>query len=356
MMPLSGLTTLALLLGIIATWRIWNHMRTWPLVVTLSLSIALGFLPTIIVASAQTKLGVGSRGFRFPRFMNITEALPTMTIGDYSIWARGIMEYVSLLMFAAILFFSMRKWPVLKRKAKQAEKEDPAIPRQTVPWRTWTLYWIFVPLIALILVTAFTGRGMVTHSRYQAPALGGVLLLAGVALARFRAAGFSRTTREITTILFFLPTILTAIAWMRHPGEGVAPVARAMVEAEGKVPAQVAGHVRWLRLELPDGQIPDREFLLERRPMDLNKILINVARANGHDVRVLDYDRSDKDLTELQTATSEWAAGQPFWIFVYIQDKVEALDRLAKNPPAGFHMTKKIHKGYARAYYFDVSP
>src|SRR5690606_31683115 len=163
----------------------------------------LGFLPTIIVASAQTKLGVGSRGLRFPRFMNVTEALPTMTVGDYSIWARGIMEYVSLLMFAAILFFSMRKWPIKRKKADQAEKEDPDVTRQTIPWHRSTLCRIFLPLIRLSLVTTFTRKGMVTHSRDQAPALGGVLLLARLAPTRFRAACFRPPTREIVPLLFF---------------------------------------------------------------------------------------------------------------------------------------------------------
>lgn len=364
MMPLAGLTTLALVLGVIATWRLHNTARAWPLIGVLVSSMAIGFLPAVLVGGSQEKLTV-DRGWSFPKFDNVLEALPTMTIGDYSIWARGIMEYVGLLLFLTALFFAFRRWPVLRRgrtgdQTGEAPAEmmprtaDPATSGADVPWRIWVLFWILVPLVALIFVTAFTGRGMVTHSRYQTPAIGGVFLLAGVGLARFRAAGLFRPFRDGITVLVLLPTVLTGIAWMRSPGEGVAPVVRAMIDhSGGRVPDRVAGNIRWLRMDLPPGEIPAREFFLERQSPELNDILVDAARVRGSDVRTMVYQKTAKDITNLQHELGDWAAGEPFWLFVYIQDREEALDRLAEDPPAGYRMVRKAHKGYARAYQFE---
>lgn len=349
MMPLSALVTVAILIAAAVTSR-GSWRRFWPLATAFVVSMAIGFMPAALVASSQEKLKV-DRGWDVPRFGNITDALATMVYGDYSLWARGIMEYIAQVLFVLILVFAFRKWRALAKKRGDAVA-DPVAGAAALPWRTWCLTWIFVPLVILVLVSATTGRGMVNHSRYQAPALGGVIVLFGVALTRFRAATANRWLRDGLSFAIITPLVITAVAWQRDPGEGVAPVAREMIaQSDDEIPAQVAGHVRWLRLDLPEDKVPARELFIERRPLKINEILVAEAEARGQDVTVIDYDKSSKDVGEVTAAVEQWAQGAPFWLFVYIQEK-DGLDKLAKYPPAGYKLKTTVRKGYARAYYF----
>ena len=342
MMPLAALGTAALLIGLVASWRIAPR-RAWPAMASMILAMAIGFIPALMVASSQSKLSV-ERQWQAPNFLKLTNALADMTYGDYSLWARGIMKYIAEAVCVGAFFITWKSW-----RRNHITSEEVAL---ELPWRRWVLCWIFFPLVVLVMVSAFTGEAMVTHSRYQSPALGGMLVLLGTALVDLRSRIQPRAVRLAVTLLLIFPLVASAVAWQRSPGEGVDHVASAMIRnSSGHLPAQVAGHVRWLRLELPGGRVPDRELFIERRPVAINTRLIEAARASGHDVQVMDYDKSDKDVKELTEAIGKWAGGKPFWLFVYIQQP-DALDVLAKHPPVGFQLEKKVKKGFARAYLF----
>lgn len=358
MMPLAGLVTVALMLAAAAVSRRNSRQRAWPLIAALGASLAVGLLPAAWVASSQSKLHV-HRHWHFPPVLKILDALPTMILGNYRLWARGGMQYFAQAFFVVIMVLAFRRrWPVVRAKkvamnSSAFNRSDPTAGAVNVPWRTIVLFWIFVPLVALVLVSAFTGRGMVSHSRYQAPALGGVIVMLGVALARLHDSLNPRGFGRIVPLAIIFLLGISAGAWMRAPGEGVDDIARRMIaESGGRVPAQVAGHMRWLRMELPKGEFPQREFFLERRPTGLNQILIEKARLQGHDVSVADYDKRKKNVKELRQKLGDWAGGEPFWLFVYIQTH-DGLDRIKRNPPEGYRHRQTLKKGYARAYYFE---
>jgi hypothetical protein len=351
MMPLAGLVTLSLIIGVTATWRRENTRQAWPLLLTLLLSLVVGFAPAVLVAASQSKLSTGGGGHT-PEFEKIAEALATMVYGDYGLWARGFMQYMAEALFLGSMYFGLRRWSSLAKRASAGEV-DPAEAGAGIPWRTWILFWIFTPLVALVLVSAFTGEAMVSHSRYQAPALGGVIVLLGIALTRARALVQNALMRNVITVIILAPLVITAVAWQRNAGEGGAVVAEQMITASGdQVPARVAGHVRWLRQELPRGQVPAHELFIERRPLRINEMLIAEAKKMGHDVEVIDYDKDAKDVTSVTQSLARWADSEPFWLFVYIQKK-DGLDRIAQKPPAGYAVTRTVKEGFARAYYFS---
>lgn len=359
MMPLAGLVPVSLMLAAAAVRRRDSARRAWPLMAALGVALAIGFLPAAWVASSQSKLSM-HREWHFPRLLKITDALPTMILGNYRLWARGGMQYVAQAVFVAMMVFALRRrWPVIRRRnnpekdAPDVDVPDPAAAAGDIPWRPFLLFWIFAPLVALVLVSSFTGLGMVSHSRYQTPALGGVIVLFAVGLARLNDSLTSERVRKMVQGVVVAVLGITAVAWIRTPGEGVDVIAQRMIaESGGKMPAQVAGHMRWLRMELPEGEFPRREFFLERRPTRLNQILIEKASRLGHDVTVTDYEKRQKDVSELRERLGQWAGGEPFWLFVYIQTH-DGLDRIKRDPPDGYHHRKTLKKGYARAYYFE---
>jgi len=340
-MPLSGLCAVALLVGCLLAIKA-DKRRALTFASTLLAALAVGFLPSLVLAEKQTKLSAGgeSSGFEWLSPAKLFEALANMVYGDYDLWAPGGLQYLAGVVLLGVGILGWRWW----RRAKPS--------RQTRISPAWLICWIFVPLVALYAASIITGESLVSQMRYRVPALGGVLLLLALGLEVARQNVRNNGAYFAALAVVLLPTVVTTAAWWRMPGEGVAAVVEETIRQNGGVPRQMAGHERWFRMELPKGQVPQRELLLERATTERNDVFIEQTRATGQDVQVVSYNKDSKNIQPVREALQGWAQGQPFWLFVYIQRK-DGLDLVAKNPPAGYHCTKKVSSGFARSYLYE---
>lgn len=340
-MPLAGLCAVALLVGCLFALRT-NRQRALALGGTLLAALTIGFLPSLVLAEKQTKLSAGgeSAGIEWLSPAKLFEALANMVYGDYDLWGPGGLQYLAGAVLLGVFILGW-KW---RRKGGAAEQ--PAVSP------VWLLCWIFVPLVALYAASIITGESLVSQMRYRVPALGGVLLLLAVGLVALRRSVRPAGAYYAAVAVVLLPMVVTTAAWWRMPGEGVAAVVQETIRQNGGVPRQIAGHERWFRMELPKGEVPQRELLLERATTERNDTFIDQTRATGHEVEVVSYNKDSKDIEPVRQALQTWAQGQPFWLFVYIQRK-DGLDLLAKNPPPGYRCVKKISSGFARSYLYE---
>lgn len=342
-MPLFATVPLAMIVVLLARYRVTRQRRQLSASLVMASVIVLSLIPSVVLAFTQSKLNteVAEEGaVRFQNPKRIIDAVSLLVYGEYPRWAPGIFQYIAVIIFA-LCFVQFRRY-IPRRAAADALTPD-------IPAYSLIVSWLVFPIAVLLVGEVVTAESLISHTRYKVPAIGATIMILGLGCHFTLNAPWPAWRRHALCAAAIVPIMITTMAWWRQGGEGVQQVVERVCEVTGGVPDQLAGHVRWFRFEIPGEEVSRRELMLERAELHLNKPFVERAIATGNDVETFVYDKKTKDIEPLRAELERWAQGKPFWLFAYIKPG-DPLDKVSKNPPAGYRTVRRISCGDARAY------
>ncbi len=316
-----AMAVIAFILNVLVVFSLAPKQRML-LLLSLAIPLALMFVPLAVLGQHQQKFQVTVASPAELSLVRPLNLLARVVFGDYKLWGRGGMKFITLGLFAVLLIASRSCFCHLGS-------------RHVALQRAWiaAIMWGSVPLAGLLLTEIVGRENVLSHPRYMVHALPAIALIVGAGANRLgeliRQSGLSLALSSIPLLLTLGLNLLGSLAWLRTNGDGPRAIAPLLVK--DKV-VSVLGTTSPLEYEWRRQNHPPLISLpgvpLSRLSADQQRKVVEEAKA---------------------TILKELEAGA-VWVFIY-NNKTTTLDRAVEELSKGPVVTiKRLSNQDGRAF------